>query len=119
MFHAPLPQTNWPQAPRTNGLPRPLESEALALLRLFLTPLLERANSWSDLSHKLADKGFALTFRLGHLVVLNDNGEALCTGTDLGIPLADLSRRIGRPCVRANRTGQAGDLALKEERRPA
>ncbi|KHQ53076.1 MULTISPECIES: hypothetical protein [Mameliella] len=112
MFHTAIPQANWPNAPRTSGLPRPLDSEALSLLRLFLTPILERAASWQALHEQLCAKGFRLVFRRGHMVILNDTGEGLCTGSDLGVPLAALSARIGRPCVRAHRTGQTGELDL-------
>lgn len=110
MLQTAIPQANWPTAPRTSGLPRPLDSEALALLRLFLAPVLERALSWKQLSEDLGRKGFRLTFRLGHLVILNDSGEGMCTGSDLGVPLARLAERLGRPCVLADRSGQAGEL---------
>ncbi|WP_323767315.1 hypothetical protein [Antarctobacter sp.] len=111
MLHAAISQANWPNVPKTSGLPRPLDSEALALLRLFLSPILEGAKSWQTLSEQLARKGFRVTFRLGHMVILNDTGEGLCTGSDLGVPLARLAERIGRPRVRAHREGQAGELA--------
>lgn len=117
MLHSANPQANWPNAPRTAGLPRPLDSEALALLRLFLAPVLERAVSWPQLSEDLGRKGFRLTFRLGHLVILNDSGEGMCTGSDLGVPLARLAERIGRPCVQADRNGEAGELATTGDRR--
>jgi hypothetical protein len=112
MLHQPTTRTD----PGV-GLPMPLESEALALLRLFLTPVMEQARSWAELSRGLSDKGFGLTFRKGHLVVLNDTGNALCTGRDLGTPLASLSERIGRPCVRADRSGQTGALVPDGQRR--
>tara|TARA_R100000750_G_scaffold12923_1_gene8265 strand:- start:1481 stop:1840 length:360 start_codon:yes stop_codon:yes gene_type:complete len=111
MLQAALSQANGPNSPKSSGLPRPLDSEALALLRLFLAPILEGAKNWQTLSEQLARKGFGLTFRRGHLVILNDTGEGLCTGSDLGVPLARLAKRIGRPRVRAHRTGQAGELA--------
>lgn len=117
MIQTAIPRANWPNAPLTSGLPRPLDSEALALLRLFLTPVLERALSWSQLSEDLAHKGFRLAFRRGHMVILNDSGEGMCTGSDLGVPLARLAERIGRPCVRANRTGEAGELAARGRNR--
>lgn len=116
MLQAALSQTsgfqaNWPNSPKTPGLPRPLDSEALSLLRLFLSPILEGAKNWQTLSEQLARKGFRVTFRQGHMVILNDTGEGLCTGSDLGVPLARLAERIGRPRVRAHRTGRAGELA--------
>lgn len=112
MFHKARLQAGWPTSPQSDGLPRPLDSEALALLRLFLTPLMERAASWSALCQDLSKKGFALAFRKGRLVILNDSGEALCTGRDLGVPLAVLAARMGRPCVRVDRSGQSGALDL-------
>lgn len=115
MLHTAIHRANWPQAPRTTGLPKPLDSEALSLLRLFLTPILERARSWYDLSEGLRAKGFTLTFRQGRFVILNDGGEALCTGSDLGMPLARLAKRLGRPRVCASRTGDAGELAIQAQ----
>lgn len=111
MLHAAISRTNWPDAQNTSGLPGPLDSEALALLRLFLSPILEGARSWQNLTEQLACKGFGVTFRLGHMVILNDSGEGLCTGRDLGVPLAGLAKRLGRPRVRAHHTGKAGELA--------
>jgi hypothetical protein len=116
MFYSPGRHADWQTVSRPHGLPVPLDSEALSLLRLFLTPVLEQADSWSDLDRTLAQKGYGLTFRQGRLIVLNDHGEALCTGRDLGVPLATLADRIGRPCVRADRTGQTGDLILSQSR---
>lgn len=114
MLHSAIPRASWPTTPRSNGLPRPLDSEALSLLRLFLTPVLERARSWYELSDRLRAKGFAVTFRQGRFVIVNELGEALCTGSDLGVPLARLAKRLGRPCVRADRTGKAGELAPRD-----
>ncbi|SNS18855.1 hypothetical protein [Antarctobacter heliothermus] len=111
MLQAALSQAARPNIPKNQGLTRPLDSEALSLLRLFLAPILEGAKNWQTLSEQLARKGFQLTFRRGHMVILNDIGEGLCTGSDLGVPLARLAERIGRPRVRAHRTGQAGELA--------
>ncbi|MGP6088484.1 hypothetical protein [Antarctobacter jejuensis] len=115
MLRNAMSQANWPHAPGTNSLPRPLDSEALSLLRLFLTPVLERARNWYELSEQLRAKGFALTFRQGRFVILNEVGEALCTGRDLGVPLAGLAKRLGRPRVCADRTGEAGELAMPAE----
>ena len=112
MFRTAIPQASWPIISRRPGLPRPLDSEALSLLRLFLTPIFERASGWQGLSEQLSRKGFRLAFRQGQMVILNDAGEGLCTGSDLGVPLAKLAARMGRPCVRAHRTGDTGELDL-------
>ena len=115
MLHSAIQQANWPRAPRTSGLPKPLDSEALSLLRLFLTPVLETARDWCELTEHLRAKGFSLTFRQGRFVILNDLGEAICTGRDLGVPMARLAERLGRPRVCANRSGKAGELSLNAD----
>lgn len=92
------------------GLPAPLDCETNALLRLFLAPILETAPDWAGLAKALAAKGYDLCFREGHLVILNDLGEALCTGSDIGVPMARIAARIGRPCVLAHRDGHSGTL---------
>ncbi len=92
------------------GLPAPLDCETNALLRLFLAPILETAPDWAGLAEALREKGYDLCFREGHLVILNDLGAALCTGSDIGVPMAQIAERIGRPCVRAHRDGHSGRL---------
>lgn len=94
----------------TAWMPIPLDCETRAMLRLFLSPILERATSWAQIAEQLQAKGYALGFREGHLVVLNDLDQPLCTGSDLGIPLASISARIGRPCVKAHPGGTSGEL---------
>lgn len=94
------------------GLPAPLDCETALLLRSFLTPLLEGATSWRGLADALADKGYGLGFREGHLVIHNaDSGEPICTGNTLGVPLKVLAKRLGRPAVRVHQGGATGDLA--------
>jgi len=110
MKHQPHAHAGWATAQTASGLPVPLDCETLALLRLFLSPILETSNSWAELSDALRAKGYDLAFREGHLVVLNDLGIPLCTGREIGVPLAEISARIGRPCVRADRSGHAGAL---------
>lgn len=93
-------------------LPPPLDCETLALLRSFLTPLLEAAGSWGDLVERLAAKGYGVAFRDGHLVVINaETDMPICTGTMLGVPLRTLAARLGRPCVKSHRDGHSGNLA--------
>lgn len=110
MQHQPDAQAGWQDAQKLPGLPAPLDCETRAMLRLFLSPILEQSDSWAEIAERLAVKGYSLTFREGHLVVLNDHGEGLCTGTDLGIPMALIAARIGRPCVKAHRGGHSGEL---------
>ncbi|MGH1415529.1 MAG: hypothetical protein ACRBB0_18720 [Pelagimonas sp.] len=88
---------SWAQA--TNGLPGPIDCETQALLRLFLGPILETASDWDEMSSRLTDKGYGLTIREGRLVILNEQGTAICTGRGLGVPLADITNRIGRPTL--------------------
>ena len=65
------------------GLPAPLDCETNALLRLFLAPILETAPDWASLAEALGEKGYDLCFREGHLVILNDHGEAVVN--DVGL----------------------------------
>ncbi|CUH74759.1 hypothetical protein [Tropicibacter naphthalenivorans] len=88
-----------------------LDSETRSLLRLFLAPILETANNWNDISSGLAAKGYRLGFRDGHMVILTTAGQVVCTGSGLGVPLAQISQRIGRPCIKADRGGHSGSLA--------
>lgn len=110
MRHQTQLQAGWQDARPMAGMPMPLDCESRAMLRQFLAPILEQAESWPALAERLHDKGYALAFRQGHLVVLNDLGSALCTGSDLGVPMAAIAERIGRPCVRAHRGGHSGEL---------
>lgn len=112
MSYQPADQN--PTDPVTNAdaaFPTPLDCETQALLRGFLTPILEKAKSWADLSDRLQVKGYGIAFRRGHLVLINmDTGAALCTGSSLGVPLRALSARLGRPCVKVHRDGASGAL---------
>ncbi|WP_240672106.1 hypothetical protein [Tropicibacter alexandrii] len=110
MRHQPDISAGWVDSTATHTLPAPLDSETRALLRLFLAPILETATSWEDLGQRLATKGYRLGFLSGHLVIRNEAGEAVCTGSGLGTPLAEIAARIGRPCVKAHPGGQSGEL---------
>lgn len=110
MRHQTEQQAGWQRARPTGGLPAPLDSETRSLLRLFLAPILEHATSWFEMADMLRKKGYEVTFREGHLVILNDLGIALCTGADIGVPMARIADRIGRPCVLAHRDGHSGEL---------
>ncbi|MDU8910099.1 hypothetical protein [Aestuariicoccus sp. MJ-SS9] len=110
LTHSKVPWTVTP--PANDPLPAPPDCETAALLRAFLTPILERASSWDDLTRGLAGKGYGIAFRAGHLVLLRlDTGAAVCTGQFLGVPLRSLSARLGRPCVKVHRGGRSGSLA--------
>lgn len=94
-----------------SALPGPLDSETLALLRGFLSPILETAPSWDALQTRLMEKGYGIAFCEGHLVIANaETGKPICTGRSLGVPLKQISERIGRPCVRAHSDGHTGAL---------
>ncbi|MCR8549021.1 hypothetical protein M4578_14375 [Salipiger sp. P9] len=94
-------------------LPDPLDCETAALLRQVLLPVLETAPDWKTLAKTLARKGYDITFRMGHMVILNaETGAALCTGRMLGAPLQSLSGRLGRPALRLNPDGCSAELDL-------
>ena len=110
MKHQPDAQAGWQDHGPSEGLPAPLDCETRALLRLFLAPILDCAESWKALAERLADKGYQLTFRRGHMVILNDQGAPLCTARDIGVPLSQIAQRIGRPRLAAGRDGTSGAL---------
>ena len=86
------------------ALPAPLDSETAMLLRTCLLRHFKSATSWGDLCRRLKAKGYEIAFRSGHLVLIDENGTAICTGTTLGTPLARLANRLGRPrSVRGDR----------------
>lgn len=95
------------------ALPDPLDCETAALLRQVLLPIFDSASGWASLAAALARRGYALTFRRGHMVVLNaETGTALCTGGAIGAPLGTLSARLGRPALRLNPDGCSAELDL-------
>lgn len=108
MTHHSDKPTIWARA--KNALPAPMDCETQALLRLFLSPILETASNWRELSDRLEKKGYGLSFRQGRLVILNDQGDAICTGRGLGVPLVAIAERIGRPSIRAQADGTSGEL---------
>lgn len=110
MRHQTEQDAGWQAASLAGGLPAPLDCETRSLFRLFLAPILEHATSWFEIAEMLREKGYEMTFREGHLVILNDLGEALCTGSDIGVPMSRIAARIGRPCVLAHRDGHSGVL---------
>lgn len=110
MRHQPELEAGWTDATATPSLPAPLDCETRALVRQFLAPILETSTSWADMGERLAAKGYRLGFLSGHLVIRTSDGTALCTGSGIGIPLAEISARIGRPCVKAHSDGRSGEL---------
>ncbi|MGR3377699.1 hypothetical protein [Salipiger abyssi] len=97
--------------PHPAALPDPLDCETAALLRQVLLPIFESASEWASLAAALARRGYALTFRMGHMVILNaETGTALCTGGTIGAPLGTLSARLGRPALRLNPDGCTAEL---------
>lgn len=90
-----------------------LDSETVLLLRCFLLPAIEAAESWRELSQSLSAKGFEIVFREGRLLFRRtDTGEDICTGGSLGAPLRDLAQRLGRPCIQVMPDGQSGRLLI-------
>lgn len=78
-----------------------LDCETAALFRAFLFPILDRSASWRSLTRNLRDKGYELALQEGRLVLLDrDSGARLCFMRALGLPLADLVARLGRPHIR-------------------
>ena len=70
----------------------------------------KRFPSLNSIAEALATKGYGLAFRDGHLVLLNHDGNPICTGSALGVPLREISARIGRPSIRASADGCKGSL---------
>lgn len=90
-----------------------IDCETAMLLRSFLLPAIEAAQTWADLSDRLARMGYGIAFRDGRLIFRrSDTGDEVCTGQTLGAPLRDLSRRLGRPCITAAPDGQSGRLRV-------
>lgn len=78
-----------------------IDSETAALIRAWMCPLIDDADSWSGLARCLAARGYALAIRSGRLVLLQrDTGTVLCSLRFMGTSLRELSKRFGRPMVR-------------------
>jgi len=102
-----------PSAAIPATLPNHLDCETAMLLRSFLVPLIDVAQDWADLQDALGSRGYDVTFREGHMVILDrSSSTALCTGRSLGRPLQSLVERFGRPCIKAHRGGISGDLSV-------
>jgi len=103
-------QTTLSEADPSASMPQPLDSETAMLLRTVLLPHFERATSWGDLCKRLAAKGYEITFRFGHLVLVNETGRPVCTGGMIGSPLSRLADRLGRPKLRTTCDGSTATL---------
>lgn len=82
---------------QSGGLPIGLDCETMTLLRCFLMPIMETASDWCEMVNRFRAKGYGIGLRGDRLVVLNEAGEAICTGSSLGMPLVSIMRRIGPP----------------------
>ncbi|OSQ51053.1 hypothetical protein [Marivita geojedonensis] len=98
------------EADTSSGMPLPLDSETAMLLRTVLLPHFEHATSWGDLCERLASKGYEITFRSGHLVLADEEGKPVCTGSMIGSPLSRLANRLGRPKLRSDCNGATATL---------
>jgi hypothetical protein len=103
-------QTTLSEADPSVAMPRPLDSETAMLLRSALLPHFECATSWDDLCKRLAAKGYEITFRSGHLVLVDETGRPVCTGGMIGSPLSRLADRLGRPKLRTTCDGASATL---------
>lgn len=86
--------------------------ETAVLLRSTVLPLIEKAESWTELITVLEDKNFGLAIQGGRLVLTEQsNGKRICTGRFLGKPLAVLVSRLGKPHVRFHsKNGGFGEI---------
>ncbi|SFB01869.1 hypothetical protein SAMN05421688_2421 [Poseidonocella pacifica] len=92
-------------------LPTPLDFETKVLLRGFLLPLIEDAESWEQLREALGERGYDIAFRMGHMVIVTqETGQPLCTGQCLGTPLKSLAARLGRPQIRLHQGGHSAEF---------
>ncbi len=77
-----------------------LDVETAAMLRAWLAPDIEAAESWEELSERLARKGFLVGFIDGRLsLIAEGSGVVLCSFRFLGHDFAELRNRFGRPHV--------------------
>jgi len=76
-----------------------IDSEAAALLRGWLQPLIDASPSWAALEQRLAAHGYGLVFHDGRLCLTRE-GDCLCSMRFVGAGLRDLAPRLGRPAVR-------------------
>lgn len=101
---APMPQApaiaavHWKPSKSCNAP----DVESAILLRSLVLPAFEKATTWSALAEALESIGFGLAIDNGHLALTEaDTGASICTGRFLGMPLAEMSKRLGKPVVRS------------------
>lgn len=96
----PVPNV-WTDRPRGRQ-ESALDCETAVTLACHLGPAFANAPDWNSLITALADQGFRLEFQGTRLVLINDvTGVGLCTCAFLGHSCADLTARLGKPCVLA------------------
>lgn len=87
-----------PVGSATGSLPYCPETEMLVLLQGFLAPILRRAGSWSAMSDQLAQKGYEIVIKDGYGILYSrESKRYICTSAHLGMPLSDLTQRLGMP----------------------
>ncbi|WP_050927976.1 hypothetical protein [Aestuariivita boseongensis] len=90
-----------------------LDSETACLLRSFLVPAINAARDWHELTVKLHDMGYDLSFRDGRLIFKRANdGAEIGTGEFMGTPLRSLVDKLGRPSIRVSPDGHTGSLTV-------
>ena len=76
--------------------------ESAILLRSKVLPIFDQANSWRGLVVALCEQGFGISIRNGRLWLTQiEDKHRICTARFLGMPLASLSKRLGKPCILA------------------
>jgi len=90
-----------------------LDSETACLVRSFLVPAIQAARDWHELTLKLNEMGYDLSFRDGRLIFTRaDTGQEIGTGEFMGTPLRSLVGKLGRPSIRVHADGHTGSLAI-------
>jgi len=98
-----LSTPQWHQKVTSSNLDTPpVDSETAALFRATLLPVISQSPSWTALADRLRQKGYGLAMRDGRLFLTShETGARVCSFRFLGLPLADMVARLGRPIVRA------------------
>lgn len=95
----PVVQIAWKHTPSD----RNPDCETGIFLRSLVLPAFENAKTWQELVAALDSVGFGLAIQKGRLTLTDcHSGEQICTGRYLGMPLADLSKKLGKPVIRAS-----------------
>ena len=100
--HNAAPLVSWTHGSATQNP----DVESGILLRSLVLPAFETATSWRQLVDALDSIGFGLSIRQGRLSLVDGmDGHRICTGRYLGMPLAKLTERFGKPMVRSTGEG--------------